>query len=293
MAEPVVYLNGQWLPLAEAKIPVLDRGFIFGDAVYEVIPVYSRRALRLQGHLQRLARSLHEIRIQNPLDNRGWSALVEEAVARYEDDDQSIYIHVTRGVARRDAALPAGLVPTVLVIANPSAAPPRQLVEHGVECTTAQDNRWGRCDIKSTALLANCLLRQVSADRGAYETILVREGRVTEGSSSNVYVVRDGRIATSPASSEVLAGITLDLVIEFAQATGLDFVSRRISEQELCSADEIWISSASKEVLAVTQLDGTAVGCGNDAGKPGPLYRRMREAFDRAILDLRQQAVAA
>ena len=289
MAEPIVYLNGDWLPLSEARIPVLDRGFIFGDGVYEVVPVYARQPLRLEGHLHRLARSLREIRIDGPFDRAGWSALIAEAIARNDPADQSVYLQVTRGVARRDPALPAGLAPTVLVIANPSAAPPRELVEGGVQCVTAQDNRWGRCDIKSTALLANCLLRQVAADAGALETILVRDGHLTEGSSSNVFVVRHGGIATPPKTCEILAGITLDTVVDLARDAGLEVEARPVSEAELRDADEIWISSASKEVLAVTHLDGEPVG----AGIPGALYRRVRDEFDQAILALRRQTAAA
>lgn len=286
--EPVVFLNGDWLPLSEAKIPVLDRGFIFGDAVYEVIPVYARQPLRLDGHLHRLARSLQAIRIGNPFDDAGWRSLVAEAIARNDPDDQSVYIHVTRGAARRDPALPAGLVPTVLVIANPSAAPSRQLIDEGVDCVTAPDNRWGRCDIKSTALLANCLLRQVSADAGACETLLLRDAHLTEGSSSNVFVVNDGRVATPPRTPEILAGITLDLVVDLARAVGIAVELRPVGEAELRAGDEIWISSASKEVLAVRRLDGIAVGRGAAAGRPGPVYRQVRKAFDEAILELRR-----
>ena len=286
MAEQIVYLNGDWLPLSEARIPVLDRGFIFGDAVYEVVPVYARQPLRIEGHWRRLAHSLREIRMDNPFADARWSALLAEIIARNEPEDQSIYMHISRGVAKRDAALLPGLAPTVLMIANPSAAPPRQLIDDGVGCTTAQDNRWGRCDIKSTALLANCLLRQVSVDAGAYETIMLRDGHLTEGSSSNVFVVRNGRVATPPKTREILAGITLDVVMDLAQQIGLPIETRAVSETELRAADEIWISSASKEVLAVTRLDEAAVG----SGRPGPVYRRVRAAFDQAILELRIQA---
>jgi len=289
MDEPTVYLNGRWSALSEAKVSVLDRGFIFGDGAYDVVPVYGRKPLRLEGHLQRLARNLQTLRIANPHDQAGWTELVREAIACNAPEDQSVYLHVTRGVAPRDPAFPVGVRPTVFVMANPSAAPPRALVTNGVECTTAQDNRWDRCDLKTIALLANCLLRQVSADAGAFETLLLRDGSLTEGSSSNVYVVKDGRIATPPRTHAILPGITLELVFDLARDAGLVIDARPVGEPELRAADEIWISSASKEVLAVTRLDGERVG----TGEPGRIYRRLRAKFDEVILLLKRPSTAA
>lgn len=271
----IVYLNGAFMPIEEARIPVLDRGFIFGDGVYEVIPVYSQHPFRLAEHLLRLQYSLDKVRIANPHDNAEWAQLVQEIVQRNAGDDQSVYLQVTRGVAKRDHAFPKGVQPTVFMMSNPLVTPAPALVESGVACITAQDYRWLNCDIKSVSLLGNCLLRQLSADVGAAETILFRDGKLTEASASNVFIVRDGVVLTPPKDNMVLPGITYDVVLEIARAREFEVEVRAVTEAEVRSADEIWLTSSTKEVLAVTLLDGKPVG----DGRPGPLFRRMHALY--------------
>ena len=273
----IVYLNGEFMPVEEARIPVLDRGFIFGDGVYEVIPVYSKRPFRLDEHLRRLQYSLDKIRIANPHTAEEWQRLTGEIVKRNDGEDQSVYLQVTRGVAKRDHAFPKGIKPTVFMMSSPLVTPAPALVESGVACVTAEDYRWLNCDIKSVSLLGNCLQRQLSADAGAAETILFRDGNLTEASSSNVFVVKDGRLLTPPKDNLVLPGITYDVVLEIAHAREFEVEIRAVTVAEVRDADEIWVTSSTKEVLAVTTLDGKPVG----DGKPGPLFRRMHALYQQ------------
>lgn len=270
-----VYLNGVYLPLAEAKIPVLDRGFIFGDSVYEVIPVYDRRPFRLAHHLDRLQHSLDGIRLANPHSAEAWQALIAPLVAEADWEDQGIYLQVTRGAAPRDHAFPKECRPTVFIMATPLTAPTADVVQHGVAAITATDNRWLRCDLKSTSLLANVLLRQLSVDRDCAETILIRDGLLTEGSASSIFLVKNGVILAPPHSNLILPGITYDVVVELAEQEGLPVTLRPIAEAELRAADEIWLTSSTKEITAVTRLDGQPVG----DGRPGPLFRRLHGAY--------------
>ena len=271
----IVYLNGEFMPLDNARIPVLDRGFIFGDGVYEVIPVYSRHPFRLPEHLARFERSHQAIRINNPLSDAEWTKLVKDLVARNAGDDQSIYLQVTRGVAKRDHAFPKDVSPTVFGMSSPLSTPTHAIVEAGVPAITAIDYRWLKCDVKSTSLLGNCLLRQAAADAGAVEVVMFRNGFLTEGSSSNVFAVKGGTVLATPKDNLVLPGITYDVVIELAQANQVPLEVRPISEAEVRAADEIWVTSSTKEVLAVTTLDGKPVG----NGKPGPVFRRMHQLY--------------
>jgi len=271
----MVFLNGRLLPIEEAKIPVLDRGFIFGDGVYELVPVYSRVPFRLDEHLSRLERSLAETKIRNPHTRAQWRDIIYRLVDAQPFEDQGVYFQVTRGVAKRDHAFPTGAEPTVFMMANPLVTPPRELVEKGAAAVSAQDNRWLRCDIKSISLIGNCLLRQVSAEAGAVETILFRDGRLTEASASNVFAVKRGVILTPPKSNLILPGITYDVVTELAQANGLPLESRDVDEHEVRAADELWVTSSSKEVLAIVSLDGARVG----DGRPGPVFARMYQLY--------------
>jgi len=282
----IVYLNGDFLPIEKAYIPVLDRGFIFGDGVYEVIPAYSKHPFRMAEHLRRLQHSLDKVRISNPHSDSEWSRLTGEILQRNAGDDQSVYLQVTRGVAKRDHAFPQGVSPTVFMMSTPLVTPAPALVESGVACITAQDHRWLNCDIKSTSLLGNCMLRQLSADAGAAETILFRDGQLTEASASNVFVVRDGVVLAPPKDNLVLPGITYDVVIEIARAREFQIEVRPVSEAEVRGADEIWVTSSTKEVLAVTTLDGKAVG----DGKPGPLFRRMHALYQSFKKDQKRTA---
>lgn len=274
--DQTVYLNGEYLPLAEARIPVLDRGFILGDGVYEVIPVYGRAPFRLKEHLARLEYSLNAIRIANPFDQTGWRRILETVIARNAWDDQSVYLQVTRGVAPRTQEFPKEAVrPTVFVMANPLKMPTAEQRANGVAVVTREDYRWRRCDIKSVSLLANCLLRQEAEDAGAAETVLIRDGNVKEASTCNVLLVRNGVILAPPRDNLILHGITFDLAIELARAAGLPLEVREVKREELFAADEVWLSSSAREVLPVTVIDGQRIG----TGRPGPVYARMHQLF--------------
>jgi D-alanine transaminase len=271
----MVFLNGAFMPLEEARVPVLDRGFIFGDGIYELIPVYSRAPFRMDEHLARLERSLAAVRIANPYARERWRAIILELIAKQPWDDQGVYLQVTRGVARRDHAFPENVAPTVFAMANPLVNPPQALVEKGAVAVSAVDYRWLRCDIKSVSLIGNVLLRQVSADAGAVETILFRDGLLTEASASNVFVAKNGRLLSPPKSNLILPGITYDVVVEIAQEVGIPIEFRDVREAEVRGADEVWLTSSSKEILAVVQLDGKPVG----EGRPGPLFRKAYASY--------------
>lgn len=273
----MIYLNGDFLPIEEARIPVLDRGFIFGDGVYEVIPAYSRRPFRLAEHLRRLQHSLDGIRLANPNPDAEWSELLEQIIARNEGEDQYIYLQVTRGVARRDHAFPKEVTPTVFIMSNPLLPPPEALLSTGVAAITANDNRWMRCDIKATSLLPNVLLRQLAIDAGAVETILLRDGFMTEGAASNIFVVMNGVLLTPPKSHLMLPGITYDVVLELAAAEKIPYEVREISEHEVRSAQEILLTSSTKEIMPVTRLDDKAVG----EGKPGVVFTQLHGLYQR------------
>jgi D-alanine transaminase len=271
----MVFLNGRFLPIEEATVPVLDRGFIFGDGVYELVPVYSRVPFRLDEHLARLERSLAEVKIRNPYTRAQWRDIIYRLIDGQTFEDQGIYFQVTRGVAKRDHAFPKDAEPTVFMMANPLVTPPRELVQKGAMAVTAQDNRWLRCDIKSISLVGNCLLRQVSAEAGAAETILFRDGKLTEASASNVFVVKGGVILSPSKGNLILPGITYDVVTELAQANRLPLEFRDVTEKEVRTADEIWVTSSSKEVLPIVTLDGARVG----DGRPGPVFARMYQLY--------------
>jgi len=277
-AEQIVHLNGRFVPLGDAKVSVLDRGFIYGDGVYEVIPVYRRKPFRMAQHLARLQYSLDGVRMRNPHSNEAWQGLVEALIARQPFDDQAVYLQVTRGVAKRDHAFPAGVEPTVFMMSNPLAVPGAEQVERGVAVVTAEDNRWHRCDLKTTSLLGNVLMRQLAADADAVETIMFRDGMLTEASASNVLIVRAGKVIAPPKDHLILPGITYDAALEFTRAAGVTLEVRPVTRAEALSADEMWLSSSTKEVLPVTTVDGRAFA----GGRPGPVFRRVHEAFQEA-----------
>ena len=263
------------MPLEEARVPVLDRGFIFGDGVYELIPVYSRHPFRLAEHLRRLQHSLDGVRLANPLSVEEWVSRIKRLVALNATPDQSLYLQVTRGVARRDHAFPKEVPPSVFMMSTPLQTPPVDQVENGVGAITAIDNRWLRCDIKAISLLPNVLLRQQAVDAGCAETILLRDGWLTEGAASNVFVVGNGCVVAPPKSHLMLPGITYDVVLELAGAAQIPHAVRPVSERDLREAQEIWLTSSTREVLAVTHLDQGTVG----SGKPGPLFRRIYRLY--------------
>lgn len=285
MAEPlpVCHLNGEWPLLREARISPLDRSFLFGDGAYEVVPVFRGRPFRFAEHFDRLARSLREIRCRDPHSREQWRALIAELMRRNGGGDMYVYVQVSRGAehGRSHAPLP-DVEPTVFAFAAPLPPITEQQLANGIACTTAQDTRWARCDIKSVALLANCLLRQQSVDAGAQETILLRDGYLMEASASTVHVVIDGLIVTPPESNAILPGTTRSVVEELADRHGMPRVTRAVTETELRSADEIWLASATRCVSSVTKLDGKPVG----SGKPGPVWNRMWAAFQQLQQEL-------
>jgi D-alanine transaminase len=282
-ALPICYLNGAYLPLADARVSPLDRAFLFGDAVYEVVPVYAARPFRLAQHLERLDRSLGGIRMPAPLPRKRWGEICQELVSRNGAREASLYIQVTRGAEfGRNHAWPEDLQPTVFAYCTELAPLPPTLLAQGVAAVTAADTRWARRDIKSTALLANILLKKLGADAGAYETIMLENGELTEGSSTTVHVVQDGAIATPPNGHHILPGTTRDVVTELADRLGLRHASSTVSEARLRDADEIWLAFSTRGLLPVTTLDGARVG----TGRPGPLFNRMFAAFNDYILEL-------
>ena len=279
------YLNGEWTALIDAKVSVLDRGFIFGDGVYEVIAVDTmdgiRAPFRAHAHYARLQRSLDAVRIENPLRLEQWLNLTAEVIERHPWPRQLVYVQITRGVAKRDHPFPAGVAPTVFVTSSPWPPVPNEQLEFGVAAVTHVDERWLHCDIKSTSLLGNVLMKQYAIDQGASETVMLRDGFLTEGSSTNISVIKDGVVATPPKSVQLLPGITVDGIAHIAGQHGVSVNVRPIAASELRVADEIWLSSSGREVLAIVSLDGTSVG----SGKPGPMYRNIYQWFQQAKLD--------
>ena len=283
-----VYLNGRFLPLADAKVSVLDRGFVFGDGVYELVPVYSKRPFRLDAHLRRLQGSLDGIRLANPHGLAEWRERILQLIDLQDFPDQSVYIQVTRGTPvegqpPRDHAFPTGVPPTVFMFAQPlvTASPAQKAA--GVCAVTAVDNRWLRCDIKAISLLPNILLRQQAVDTECAETVMLRDGFLTEGAASNIFVVKNGVLLAPPPSNLIFTGVTYDVVLELAAAHGIPHEVRPIAEAEVRSADELWMTSSTKEIMAIVKLDGVPVG----AGMPGPLAMRMDtlyQTFKRQVM---------
>ncbi|MEN3367564.1 MAG: D-alanine transaminase [Burkholderiales bacterium] len=278
MNDPLVYLNGAYTPLSEAKIPVLDRGFIFGDGIYEVVPMYARKPFRAKQHLARLFRSLASIGIPNPHTEEEWMALVDKVSQAHPAGDQVIYIQVTRGVAKRAHAFPAEVTPTVFIMTNPLALPSAEAVEAGVACVSMEDKRWLHCEIKSVSLLGNVLAAQNAAENGVTEAIQFRDGFLTEASSSNVWIVKNGKLMGPPKDNLILEGIRYGLMEELSAAGDIQLESRRITRDEVFAADEVLITSATKEILPVVTIDGKSIG----NGKPGPVFRKLYAAYQAA-----------
>jgi len=281
--DPIIFLNGHYQGLSNAKISVLDRGFLFGDGVYEVIPVYGGKPLRLIEHLRRLDQSLEGIRMVSPYTDSEWADIFNRLIVGPED--QSIYLQVTRGVAaKRDHAIPAKQIsPTVFAMCTPISPIPIM----GIKAITVDDIRWKRCDIKAITLLANVLLRQEAVDQGAAEAILIKDDRVIEGAASNIFAVIDGQLVTPPKSKEILPGVTRDLILELAPQAQIDAIERDMHVDELAKATEIWMTSSTREILAVIELDGKQVG----NGKPGPVWNRMTSAYQDYKQSLRDAAL--
>jgi D-alanine transaminase len=273
------YLNGRYSPVSQAQVSVLDRGFIFGDGVYEVLPVYDGKIFRFEHHMARLQRSLDELRIARPMPNTEWLSIARQLIQSHcaggGSGNQLVYIQVTRGVAARDHVMPINLTPTIFVmVSDMKLATPAQR-EQGVACVTAEDFRWEKAHIKSTSLLGAVFSRQISADAGALETVMFRDGMLSEAAASNVWVIKDGKLLGPPKDHLVLEGIRFGLLEDICRKQGIAFELRRIPRAEVLDADELLLSSATKEVLPITTLDGQPVGHGETRGRPGPLYARL------------------
>ncbi|WP_454692299.1 D-amino acid aminotransferase [Achromobacter aloeverae] len=282
-ADSQAYLNGEFVRLQDAKISVLDRGFIFGDGIYEVVPAYEGRPFRLQEHLARLARSLEKVRIASPFDRDGWAGLVRELIARSATPSCVVYLQVTRGVARRDHGFPGEAVtPTVFGMVSPFTRPTADARENGQSLISIPDERWLHCDIKSVSLLGNVLAKQAAVDAGADEVVQFRDGLLTEAASANIWVVSGGRLIGPPRDHRILEGIRYGLMAELAEEAGVPFEMRDVPRAEVEAADELLISSAAREVLPITRLDGRPVG----NGKPGPVYAKLRAGYDARIAAL-------
>jgi D-alanine transaminase len=294
------YLNGDYTVLPEAKVSVMDRGFIFGDGVYEVVPVYGGRPFRFDAHLARLDRNLALTRIPQPHSHAQWLDITHKLIAAYavstgakaENTNQLIYIQITRGVAMRDHAMPLGLTPTVFAMSNALKLPTPLQLTQGVACVTAEDFRWEKANIKSTSLLGAVFARQISVDAGAVETVMFRGDYLSEAAASNVWIVKDGALMGPPKDNLVLEGVRYALMEEICRDAGIPFVLRRITKDEVLQADELLLSSATKEVLAITLLDGQPVGHGLGKGVPGPIYQALFEGYQRAKASLTGSAPA-
>jgi len=283
MYPALVYLNGEFLPPDRAKVSAFDRGFVFADGVYEVIPAYGGRPFRLPQHLVRLDNSLAGIRLSNPLAARDWQTVFTRLVESGGGGDQSVYLQVTRGPAERDHAFPKQVTPTVFAYSQPLKYPEPAQLAAGVAAITVPDIRWQRCDIKAIALLPNVLMRQQAIEQGAAEAILIRDGYLMEGSASNIFIVLKGVLITPPKGPFILPGVTRDLALELARTHGLACEERAVTESELRSAEELMLSSPTKELLPITRLDGKPVG----SGKPGPLHARLHALYQDYIRDFR------
>jgi D-alanine transaminase len=283
-----VYLNGDFMPLADAKVSVLDRGFVFGDGVYELVPAYSKRPFRLDAHLDRLQTSLDGIRLANPYTKATWRERIRRLIELQDFDDQSVYVQVTRGTPvagqpPRDHAFPKDGPPTVFMFAQPLVTATPAQKASGVCAVTAVDNRWLRCNIKAISLLPNILLRQQAVDADCAETVMLRDGFLSEGAASNIFVVKDGVLLAPPPSNLMLTGITYDVVLELAAAHGIPHAVRPIAEAEVRGADELWMTSSTREIMAIVTLDGAPIG----TGRPGQLAQRMDglyQTFKREVM---------
>lgn len=284
LPDALCHLDGTYSALKDARVSVLDRGFIFGDGVYEVLPAYGGRIFRFGEHMDRLDRSLAELRIPNPHTRDEWLAIARRLIADRQAAgvvNQLIYLQVTRGVALRDHVMPVGLKPTVFVMASEMKLATPEQRSRGVACVTAEDFRWRKAHIKSTSLLGSVFARQISADAGAVETVMFRDGLLSEAAASNVWIVRNGQVMGPPKDHLVLEGIRYGLIESICRDAGIPFELRRITRDEVFSADEVFLSSATKEVLPVTLLDGRAVG----DGQPGPVVAKLHAAYQRAIAE--------
>ncbi len=278
MTQNIVYLNGQYLPVEEATISVMDRGFLFGDGVYEVIPVFGNKLLRLDEHLKRLQNSLNRICLSNPCDNNEWATIFSSLLAKNAGEDRAIYLQISRGAyLKRDLSIKAQHPPTIFAMVLQVTPPDIEVVSAGISVITVEDFRWSACDIKSTSLVANVMLRQQAADANVDDAILIKNGMVTEGTASNVFIIKNDVLITSPTGNQLLSGITRDLVIEIAKNNTISVEEREIKEAELFGADEIWMTSSTREIAPVISLNGETVG----SGVAGDMWKRMMDLYQQ------------
>jgi D-alanine transaminase len=292
MWDSICYLNGEYLPLGDAKISVLDRGFIFGDGVYEVVPAYNRKPFCMEEHLARLKRSLDALSIPNPHSDEEWKRIILRLIEQHPANDQFVYFQVTRGVAKRDHAFPKDVKPTLFAMTSPFAPPSGETLEKGVSVITTIDNRWLRCEIKSVALLGNVLKRQEAVEAGVIEVVMFRDGMLTEGSATNIYAVIGGKVIAPPRDNKILAGIRYGLMARLCEAAGVPYEVRPVTKAEFLAADEMLMSSATKEVLPITTCDEQLV----HGGKPGPVWQKLFLAYQAEKMKqcgTRAEAVAA
>lgn len=289
MAEQIAYLNGQFLPISEAKVPAQDRGFLFGDGVYEVIPVYHKRLFEFEAHLQRLKNSLEATHIVNPMSDGDWQALLQELIDRHPWDNQFLYLQVTRGIQpQRDHLPEAGLTPTVYAYTNPLKPIPDAIKSKGIKVVTLEDIRWLRCDIKAITLLPNIMMKLAAKEQGADDAILIgRDGTVSEGTASNVFIVKDGNLITPPTSHKILPGITRLVIEKIAERHHIPIQERNLSQEDLVNADEIWLTSSTKDALPVCTLNHRPVG----SGEPGPIWRQMQTYFSEVKQEMIEDAL--
>lgn len=274
----IIYLNGQYMPIEKATVSVMDRGFLFGDGVYEVIPVFGGNLLRLEGHLHRLQNSLNRISLPNPYENNRWHELFSDLLTKNVGEDRAIYLQISRGTySKRDLSVPSGcdISPTVFIMVLQIVPADIKTISAGISAITIEDFRWDACDIKSTSLVANVMLRQQAADAGVEDAILIKDGVVTEGTASNVFMVKDGALITPPAGHQLLSGITRNMVIEIAKNNTIVVEERDIKPAELYAADEIWMTSSTREIAPVISLNGQRVG----SGKAGPMWENVMTLY--------------
>ena len=283
--DSIVYLNGEYVRLGDAKVSVLDRGFIFGDGVYEVVPVYGGKPFRMEHHLARLFRSLTAIHIESPLQREDFERIVSELISLFGPGNCIVYLQITRGVAKRDHAYTKGVEPTIFAMVSPFNRPDARFREQGLTTIGIPDQRWYRCDIKAISLLGNLMARQVAVEAGVDDVLQFREGYLTEASAANIWVVKDGVLLAPPLNNLILEGIRYNLMEELASACGIPFEARPIREEEVDVADELMLTSATKEVLPITRYNGKPVG----AGVPGPVYARLRAAYDDVVAALTRE----
>ena len=273
----LAYLNGEFVPLEECKVSVLDRGFIFADAIYELIPVYNKKPFYIQAHLDRLKRSLDQVHITNPKKDSQWLDLIDQLIQHSGLDQLSVYVQVTRGVAPRDHAFPSNTKPTVFAMTNAWPSANEDMYVKGLSAVTVPDMRWDRCDIKVTSLLANVLKKQEAVNDAAQEAIFIRDGFVLEGSATNVFIVKNGEVSTAPKNHMILPGITRDVVVEVLKENNIPLAEDAATLEQLIDADEVWITSSTKECVPVTTIDGNPIG----NGRPGELWEKVFNLFQQ------------